>query len=318
MKPLSSEPLFEKKPPFDLLATGALAVDEQLFVDAYPPADQKVRVVERHQSCGGLAGTALVAAARLGARAGYIGTLGRNDLSEIVAEQFRREGIDFSSAVVRDDASPGRSTIIVDRQKKTRNVFSFVQGYFGPDPSLPEESVVRQTAVLLVDHHEIGPTVRMVRMARAAGIPVVADFERDPGDRFAELVELVDHLILPKAFALDWTGEASAPQAIGRLWTSDRAAVVITCGDEGCWYHDATTDEPVRFSAFPVDPVDTTGCGDVFHGAYCVGLAEGLDLAERIRLATATAALSATRRGTQDGIPRREEVERFLQGQSGC
>ena len=58
--------------------------------------------------------------------------------------------------------------------------------------------------------------------------------------------------------------------------------------------------------------MDTTGCGDVFHGAYAAALSEGLDLAARIRLASATAALSATHSGGQAGIPARDTVEAFL------
>jgi sulfofructose kinase len=58
--------------------------------------------------------------------------------------------------------------------------------------------------------------------------------------------------------------------------------------------------------------VDTTGCGDVFHGAYAAGLAQGLGLDERLRLAAATAAIKATQKGGQTGIPSRAVVEQFL------
>jgi sugar/nucleoside kinase (ribokinase family) len=61
--------------------------------------------------------------------------------------------------------------------------------------------------------------------------------------------------------------------------------------------------------------VDTTSCGDVFHGAYASALAWGLGLDERVRLACAAAALKATRPGGQAGIPTRAAVESFLQGQ---
>jgi sugar/nucleoside kinase (ribokinase family) len=60
--------------------------------------------------------------------------------------------------------------------------------------------------------------------------------------------------------------------------------------------------------------VDTTGCGDVFHGAYASALARGLGLAERVRFASAAAALKATRHGGQAGIPTRDTTEAFLRG----
>jgi sulfofructose kinase len=303
---------------FDLLACGVVAIDEILYVRRFPGPDEKVRVVSRHPSCGGLAGTALVTAARLGAKVGFIGTLGTDDLSKPVTENFEAEGIDFALAPVREDASPGRSTIVVDIETGTRNVFSFVQGHFGPDPLRPDHSIIEQTRVLLVDHHEPAATLRLAKMARELGVPIVADFERDPSDRdtsgkFHPLLDMIDHLIVPERFALESTGASSPIGAIDRLWNDRRATVVVTSGDQGGWYRSADNEKTLHYEPFSVDVVDTTGCGDIFHGAYCVGLARGLAIEERLRLASATSAISAGGKGTQTSIPSGEDVRRFLQ-----
>jgi len=97
------------------------------------------------------------------------------------------------------------------------------------------------------------------------------------------------------------------------LWQPGRAAVVVTRSADGCWY--LTRDDEGRVyhqPAFKVPEVDTNGCGDVFHGAYAAGLAEGMPAAERIRLASAVAAMKATNAGGQKGIPDRAAAERFL------
>jgi sugar/nucleoside kinase (ribokinase family) len=142
----------------------------------------------------------------------------------------------------------------------------------------------------------------------------VADFERLPADqRFAELVDLADHPVASLEFARRWTGREHPGDAAGALWSSSRKAVVVTCGPDGCWYiGGADAPRPHHQPAMRVTVVDTTGCGDVFHGAYAAGLAQGLDLAQRVRLASAAAALKATRRGGQTGIPARAAVDRFL------
>ena len=89
--------------------------------------------------------------------------------------------------------------------------------------------------------------------------------------------------------------------------------VVITDGDQGCWTLAADDLAQVAHQpAFQVDVIDTTGCGDVFHGAYAAGLVRGLGVAERVRLAAAAAALKATRPGGQAGAPTQAEVEQFL------
>jgi sugar/nucleoside kinase (ribokinase family) len=298
---------------FDVLGFGAVAVDELLYVRQYPPADSKVGVRHRQRQCGGLTGTALVAAARLGAQCGYAGVLGDDGLSQTVAESFRREGIDVAYCVRRSDARPAHSTIIVDETHKTRTIFASLDGVLGADPLLPAADVIRSASVILVDHHGLEGTLRATRITRQYGIGVVADLERDPGPPFADLLAEVDHLIVSERFARERTGAADPATAAQCLWNSRRETVVVTCGPRGCWYLDRSEpNHPTHFSAFPVDVVDTTGCGDVFHGAYAAALAEGLDIAKRIALASATAALKATKRGGQAGIPHRAAVEALL------
>src|ERR1700736_4955498 len=91
-------------------------------------------------------------------------------------------------------------------------------------------------------------------------------------------------------------------------------AVVITCGVAGSWF--VGTDQIVKNEpAFKVRAVDTTGCGDVFHGAYAAALALGATLNECVRLAAAAAALKATQPGGQRGIPTRIQVDEFLRSE---
>ncbi len=305
---------------FDVLGFGAVAVDDLLYVDEYPPAEKKVRVRHRQRQCGGLTGTALVAAARLGARCGYAGVLGDDDLSRLVIEHLQREGVDLSCCVRRPDARPAHSTIVVGQRRKTRTVFASLEGAIGADPSLPEPEVIQSASVLLIDHHGLEGTLRAVRIGRQCGAQVVADFERDPGPPFAELLGLVDHLIVSERFARQLAGDGAGTVAAvaERLWTPHRKAVVVTCGASGCWcLSEATGPSARHFAAFRVDVIDTTGCGDVFHGAYAAALAAREGVAARIAFASAAAALKATRRGGQAGIPSRKAVEDFLAENAG-
>ena len=108
---------------FDVLGLGCAAVDDLLYVDAYPPPDRKVRVRRRERQCGGLTATALVAAARLGGRCAYAGALGEDEDSRFVIDCFRREGIDTGHLVRRPEARPIRSTIVVDETHRTRTIW---------------------------------------------------------------------------------------------------------------------------------------------------------------------------------------------------
>lgn len=294
---------------FDVLGLGCAAVDDLLYVPSFPAADKKVRVERSVRRCGGLTGAALVTAARLGARCAYAGCLGTDEHSQHVARNFSDEGVDISFAPRLPEARVVHSTIVVGQDSGSRNIFYEDDGMIGAHPTLPAENVIRDCHVLFLDHLGMAGNLRAARTARSAGVAVVADFEDEAGPLFQEVLALVDHLILSEEFAWRITGQPDAAQAARSLWQPTRAAVVVTCGAGGCWSVSAPDSGAARHhAAFPVPAEDTTGCGDVFHGAYAASLARGDPLEERIRLAAAAAAIKAM----HGEIPRRSVVEAFL------
>jgi sulfofructose kinase len=294
----------------DVLGLGYAAVDELLYVDGYPAADAKTPIRRRERQCGGLTATALVAAARMGCRAAYAGILGDDEASRFVVERFHEEGIDTSHIARRAGAGPVRSTIVVDGSRHTRTILFDLGSVVGVDLSWPPEDVVRRARVLLVDHCGVEGMIRAARIARGSRIAVVADVESDEHPASAELLGLADHLILSRGFAARLTGEDDPASAARALWTMDRRSAVVTCGGAGSWYVSDADPEAARHQpALPVKVVDTTGCGDVFHGAYAAALVHGLDVAGAVRFASAAAGLKAASPGGQAGIPTRAAVE---------
>jgi len=296
---------------FDVLGLGAVALDEFLYVDEYPAPDTKVRVREAQTQCGGLTGNALVTAARLGARCAYAGRLGTSAAAREIEATFASEGVDTRHASRRPEDGVVTSTIVVGTQGNTRNVFSRRNGSTGAHEFEPAEDVLRSSRVLFIDHHGGAGAVRAAKMAVSWRIPVVADFERLDAPFLEELLGLTGHLIVPEEFARAFTSADSAAESARRLGRAGREITVVTSGGEGFWLVERNS-APVHFPAFPVDVVDTACCGDVFHGAYAAALAEGMPLENRLRFASAAAALKATRTGGQKAIPRRGQVEAFL------
>jgi ribokinase len=108
------------------------------------------------------------------------------------------------------------------------------------------------------------------------------------------------------------TGTTTPEAATHRLFKTGRALVIVTCGASGCWSKSAYDDAPAHYPAYEIDPVDTTGCGDVFHGVYAACLVRNMPLPDRITCANAAAALKAQHIGAQRGIPSRSEVMEFV------
>lgn len=297
---------------FDVLGLGCLAVDELLFLPCWPEPDTKTRLTGRDRQGGGLTGNALVAAARYGARCAYAGPLGLDPDSQFLRDLFAHEGIDLTNSTTLDEARPIRSTILVDQKNRTRTILFDLAGSVGALPHAPDDSVILRTKVLFVDHYGIEGMIRAARLARAHGIPVVADLERNEWPGFETLLALVDHLIVTRAFATKLTGQSDPAQAVVDLWKPDRQAVVVTCGEEGAWWCDKTHSIPTHLPAFPTEVVDTTGCGDAFHGIYAACLAKGDSLETRLLHASAGAALKARHAGAQRGLPAKEAIVRFV------
>jgi sugar/nucleoside kinase (ribokinase family) len=262
-----------------------------------------------------LTATALVAAARLGAKCAFAGTLGYDEGSDFVLETFQREGVDMRHAVRQKGAGPVRSVIVVDEKARTRNIFADISAVKGAHPTQPSRAVIESSRVLFLDYFGMAGNIRAARLARRAGVAVVSDLERTQLPRMKALVELIDHPIFSHRAATEWTGEPEPAAAVEKIWSDARETVIVTCGEQGLWFHSREQGVARHAPAFAVDALDTTGCGDVFHGAYAAAVAFGMDVWDRIRFASAAAALKATKHGGQAGIPSRKMVKQFLSSQ---
>jgi sugar/nucleoside kinase (ribokinase family) len=256
---------------------------------------------------------ALITAARLGCACAYAGVLGREELSDFAAAQMHGEGVNLKHLARRAGVRPIHSVIIIDSKRGSRNIFFDISGVVGAAMDWPPAAVIESARVLFADWFSVPGMIRAARVARRAGIPVVADFEQPGVPGFPALLALPDHLIVSESFAARVTGAAEPRRALRKLWKKHHQLVAVTSGAKGCWYLSAENPaRPRHQPAFKVNVVDTTGCGDVFHGAYAAALARGMNVHDRIRFAAATAALKAARPGAQKGIPTLAQVQKFL------
>jgi sulfofructose kinase len=299
---------------WDILGMGAVAVDDLVYLDGYPGPDSKTPIMEERRAGGGLAGTMLVAAARLGSRAAYLGVLDDDDLSRFTIAELEREGVDCSLVRRHPAARPIHSVILVDRLTGRRTVLFNYASVMSPAAEDIEAGLMARCRVLFVDSTVAVIAHHAVSLARAARVPVVADLEHPDRPGVPELAREIDHLIVGTNFASRLVGESDPVAMVRTLWHEDRAAVVVTAGEQGCWYAARETRGRVRhLSAFPVTAVDTTGCGDVFHGAYASRLAAGDSAARCVAAATVAAGLKAAQPGGRAGIPDWPTVKRCME-----
>ena len=297
---------------WDVLGMGVTAVDDLLYIDRFPRPDTKIPVREAHRQGGGLTATALVAAARQGARAAYCGVIGSDDLSLYALAELEREGVDCSPSERSPRGHPYHSTVIVERGSGTRTIL-YQPGEIEPSAELITEELISSCRVLYIEHHVPTTGLLAAKYARLHGIPVVADVETTSFPEREAFLKAVDHLIVGKTLAQELTGKSQIVEMVRALSGPERACAVVTDGERGCWFAERGG-EPRAVAGHAVQVVDTTGCGDVFHGAYAAAIARGESPARAVEVANAAAAIKATQAGGRAGIPDLKTVEAWLDG----
>jgi ribokinase len=293
---------------WDILGFGAIAVDDLIYLDAFPTPDSKIRVQSRERHGGGLCATALVAASKLGARCAFAGVLGDDELSRFSIGELQSAGVDVSQVLAHSTARPRHSTILIESQHQTRTILSSAEGAVPFPPERITPQVLARTKVLFLDHTSGDTGLAATRIARDLRIPMVADIERLNVPALSEWLPLVDHLIVGEKLARELSPELDV-EDVARDLGRNRALAVVTRGADGSVACGRDTGGQVLVvPAFAVEAVDTTGCGDVFHGAYAAELARGSEVLARLKMASAVAAIKAQHRGGRGGLPTRDEA----------
>lgn len=299
----------------ELLGLGVGTIDDLVVTEYFPRPNDKQRILSRARRGGGLTASALVAAARLGTRCGYVVTLGVGELSQFLRERMRAEGIALFENDSHPEAEPYLSLILSEQGTGERSILWDKSRARGPVMGEAERAVALSASCLFVDHVWASETLDIVREARRLGIDVVGDFERTDGCSL-ELMSEVNHLILPLGFARQLLGQPTACDEAASHFASERgrALACVTDGVNGSYYAlGARPGDVFHQPFFPMESVvDTTGCGDVFHGVYASCLVKGFPPSERIRWASAAAAVKTQTMGAQSGSPTLEELEAFL------
>ena len=293
---------------FDVIGLGYSAVDYLGTVPHLPALDSKLEMIDFSRQGGGPAATATVAAARLGAKSAFVGHIGSDDLGDFMVRDFAKEDVDTSHVVRREGASSQFSFIMVDRKTGKRTIV-WTRSEIPPlDPACLDKDFLTSCKVLHLDRHEIAAGIQAARWVREAGGIVSMDAGTYVPD-IDDLLPHVDVLIGSYRFARDATGEPN-PAACARLLLKDRRIAGVTCGEGGSYF--AAQGEEFHIPAFKVQVVDTTGAGDVFHGAFAYGLSQGWDAKRCAAFASAAAALKCTKLGGRAGIPTREQAEALM------
>ncbi len=294
-----------------VVGVGQCSYDILGRVARYPEVDQKAELAETVQQGGGPVATALVTLARLGIPTAMLGVVGGDHYGKDIRAGLKAEGIDCRLLQTDPEGTSQFAFIAVEQDSAYRNIF-WTRGRKRPFSFTRQATrTVREAKILHLDGLEIEAALIAARCAREQGVTTVLDGGTFR-ERTAELLPYIDHLVVSEKFAVQVAPGSMSPAApLERLLAFGALSATVTLGAGGSETL-SRGGSHFRQPAFKVRAVDTTGCGDVFHGGFIFGLLRGWRLPRVVRFATACAALKTRALGGRAAIPALAEVEGFL------
>ena len=298
-----------------IFCLGHAALDRIYSVPQMPMGSTKVRATAYNEVGGGMASNGACAIARLcdpaDFRVEFWGRTGDDSAGRIIHDDLARFGVDVTHLRAYAGCMSSQSAVMVDPAGER-----MIVNYRGDVPTddvgwLPFERIAGAAAVL-TDVRWLEGARRTLIAARDAKVPGVLDADLGDMPIVRELVPLAEHAIFSEPGLANWAGHGNVEAALREAADAGARVAAVTRGDKGTLL---LIDGALHHvPAIPVDVVDTLGAGDVFHGAYTLGVAERMTVLDAARFASAAAAIKCARHGGRTGAPTRGEVETLIAG----
>lgn len=298
---------------FDIVGIGMSMIDLLKVVEEFPESEGVTEVIESRLQGGGPVPTALVMAAKLGADTAIVDRIGRDWRGELVVHEYRAAGVDTRHLDLEPDRETTFGAVLVRQRDGARHVV-FSPGNFTPlaIDEMPIETI-RRAKILHLNGRHWPACIDAALIVRGGGGQV--SFDGGAGryhDRLGKLLPLVDIHISARDFAVNLTGSDDTGDQLAAMIGLGAKIAAVTDGKNGSWF---ATDEGEVFhqpAFFVENVVDTTGCGDVFHGAFLFAHVRGWSLKEAATFASAAAALNATGLGGRGHLATLEEIREMI------
>lgn len=287
------------------LCIGHASYDFTMPMNSYPIENSKYRVTDAVGCGGGPASNAAYLLAKWGIDTYFAGVVGKDDNGRKIKDEFVKIGVNTKYLEMVPNNDTTISFIIVNNKTGTRTVFT------KKDKDIKLSKTIDLKAdLILVDGQELEASKKAIKNNPKA-ISMI-DAGRMNSD-VVELAKMVDYVACSRVFAEDYTKmrinlhDSASLKEIFKIMTKDFKNVVITLEDKGALYQ---KDNKIKLMpSIKVKQVDSTGAGDIFHGAFAYSLLNNFDIEKTIMLSNITGAISVTRLGGRYSMPTLKEVK---------
>ena len=288
-------------PKIRVFGLGQCSLDYLVQVEAYPPSDAKCEFQTLQVQGGGPVATALVALSRWGVSSSFAGVVGDDHFGSLIRDSLESEKIDLSGLRLREGGASQFAFVAAEPGRGTRTVFWRRPTGRPLDAHEIDTERLQQAEMLYTDGLMIDAALAAARLASGSGIRVVVD-AGTLREGMLELARLSDAFVVSESFARQLIGGDDPAAACRELAALGPRLVGVTLGARG--YVASEDGQLIRGAAHRVQPIDTTGCGDVFHAGIAYGMLEGWSTRKCLDFAAWAASRVATNLGGRTGIPR--------------
>jgi sugar/nucleoside kinase (ribokinase family) len=274
-----------------------------------PPGGGTVFIDELTLAVSGAAGTAAIAAAKMGLKTLAVGGLGQDLMADWVLSRLKHFGVD-TRGLQQEPGWRTSSSIVTTRADGSRPALHMkgaTKDFFVNDamiPSVIDGTVFHIGGVGLTEAMDKGQNAKVMKAAKAKGAITTVDvFAGSPKDlpAIADVLPYTDYFMPSIEEAQALCGLTDYADTAKFFFDMGVKACVLTLGGDGAYYHE-NDGTKFKLPAFDIQVKCTCGCGDAFNAGFAVGLVKGMHAEDRVRFAQATSALNATGLGSQAGV----------------
>lgn len=290
-----------------ILCVGALTLDTIFQLKELPAGPGKFLPSAAVEVAAGMATSAATAIARLGGTAALWASVGSDATGRRLIHEIETESVDCSAVRTVKGARSAFATILVDGRGDR-----IIVPRYDPD-LLSEPKVVPRIAAgayaaVMADVRWPAASALALSAGRAVGIPAILDADTASPETLGRLLPLASHIVASQPAAEHVTGLSNPVAMVRSLAARYNAFVAVTAGATGVFWHDSHHDAVVLLEPPSVAAIDTLAAGDIFHGAFALGLVEGMAMQKLMSFAATAAAIKCETFGGRLGAPDRPTV----------
>lgn len=284
-----------------ILCIGHAAFDITYLSDDFIKENQKYET-DNFIECGG--GPAANAACLLSAwkiKTAFACAVGKDYYGRKIIEELQNAGTDIT-LIKQNKGKTNLSFIIINKKNGNRTIINRKDRKLTFNISLELLKKIKPE-VILTDGHEPEASLKALKLFPDAVSILDAGSLRD-GTRI--LSDKVNYLVASEKFAMsissinNLNNKKNRKECMEYLYRFNKNPI-ITLGRKGLIYFE--DNKAIQMKAFPVKEIDTTGAGDIFHGAFAYGILKGLPLKDILLISSAAASLSVEKAGGRTSIP---------------